>query len=205
MSHAIEVDRPAVTIAEFDAFLESQDDEFIWELVAGEIVGMTNPTLNHEQIAGNIGAPMNLALRDRGCRVFQGGVRVQSSDDQSGTYKPRPDLVAQCGPVRGERNYITDPLIIVEVLSPGTINRDRGAKLRFYQTSLPSLRHIALVYQDQMRVEQYCRTDIGWEMEVLTAPDDLPSFEAVAFGIDLRAVYEGVTFAGPSRQATDRA
>ena len=205
MSHAIEVDQPAVTIAEFDAFLESQNDEFVWELVAGEIVGMTNPTVNHELIAGNIGTALNLVLRDRGCRVFQGGLRIQTSDDPGGTFKPRPDIVVQCGPIRGDRTYVSDPLVIVEVLSRGTIKRDRGVKLEFYQTSLPTLRDIALVYQDQTRVEQYRRTEIGWDMDVLTAPDDLLTFEAVAFEIDLRAVYDSVTFPGPSREPADRA
>ncbi|MDQ2805094.1 MAG: Uma2 family endonuclease [Pseudomonadota bacterium] len=48
------------------------------------------------------------------------------------------------------------PLVVV--LSPSTIDTDRGEKLRFYK-ALPTLRHIALVYQDQMHVEHYRRTD----------------------------------------------
>lgn len=194
MSHAADFEQRQVTILEFDSFLEAQQDDTLWELVEGGIVAMTNPSQRHEQIAGNIGAPLKLELRARGCRVFQGGIRIQSSDDQRGTNKPRPDVLVQCGPVHDERNYVTDPLVIVAVLSSSTMDRDRGPKLRFYQTRLPTLRHIALVYQDQMRVEHYRQMENGWHVEVLTAPDDLLGFEAVGFETTLAAVYEGVRF-----------
>ncbi len=162
MSEAILTERP-VTVAEFDAFLDAQQDDYPWELVAGRIVAMTNPTEVHEQIAGNIGAPLKVAMDSKGCRVYQGGIGVQRSDNEQGVDRPRPDVVVRCGRV-GTRNFITDPLVVVEVLSPSTIDVDRGDKLRFYK-ALPTLRHIALVYQDQIRVEHYRKTDLGWEME----------------------------------------
>jgi Uma2 family endonuclease len=183
---------------------ESQDDQFIWELIADEIVGMTNPALNHELIAGNIGVGLNLAIRARGCEAFQGRARVQSSDDPGGIYKPQPDIVLQCGPSRGERTYVSDPVVIIEVLSRGTVKRDRGVKLEFYQ-SLPSLRHIALVHQNQMRVEHYRRGKSGWEKEVLSAPDDRVAFDAVGFEMELRGVYRRIAFGRPRQQPTDLA
>jgi hypothetical protein len=65
---------------------------------------------------------------------------------------------------------------------------DRGEKLRFYKAQ-PTMRHIVLVYQDQMRAEHYRRTDEGWPLEVLTNPDDLLHFEAIRFSIRLEQVY----------------
>ena len=78
MSEAV-VAEPSVTIAEFDAFLDSQQDDSSWELVAGRIVAMTNPTEVHEQIASNIGAPLKLAMDPVGCRVYQGGLGDRKS------------------------------------------------------------------------------------------------------------------------------
>jgi Uma2 family endonuclease len=129
MSQARQSD-PLVTIAQFDAFLEAQRDDALWELVAGQIVAMTNPTEEHEQIVANIGAPLKLAMDAKGCRAHLGGMRVQRSDDTSAYDKPRPDIVVRCG-LSGRRNLITDPLVIVEVLSPTTMDIDRGGKLRF--------------------------------------------------------------------------
>jgi Uma2 family endonuclease len=176
-----------VTIAAFDAFVEAQADAALFELVEGDIVMMTNPTEVHEQIVSNIGAPLKLAMDPRGCRTYLGGMRVQRSDDSRDTDKPRPDVVVRCGTV-GSRTYITDPLVVVEVLSPSTIDTDRGPKLDFYK-SLPTVRHIAFVYQDQMRVEHYRRGEQGFELEVLKRPDDVVAFEAVEFRIDLARVY----------------
>ncbi len=189
MSEAILTQLP-VTIGEFDAFLDGQQDDRSWELVAGQIVAMTNPTEVHEQIASNIGAPLKLAMDPKGCRVYQGGIGVQRSDNERGIDRPRPDVLVRCGRL-GTRNFVTDPLVVVEVLSPSTMDVDRGDKLRFYK-ALPTLRHIVLVYQDQMRVEHYRKTDIGWELESLTQPEEFLRFEAVTFEIALEHVYFGV-------------
>jgi Uma2 family endonuclease len=189
MSEAI-LTEPSVTIAEFDVFLDSQQDDSLWELVAGRIFAMTNPTEVHEQIASNIGSPLKLAMDPIGCRVYQGGLGIQRSDNQQEINRPRPDVLVRCGRV-GTHNFITDPLVVVDVLSPSTIDVDRGEKLRFYKAQ-PTLRHIVLVYQDQMRIEHYRKTDEGWPLEVLTEPDDLLNFEAVRFNIRLQQVYFGV-------------
>jgi Uma2 family endonuclease len=180
-----------VTIEAFDCFVAAQADATRFELVEGVIVMMTNPTETHEQITSNIGAPLKLAMDPRGCRTYQGGIRVQRSDDTRDTDKPRPDIVVRCGVV-GSKTYITDPLVVVEVLSPSTIDVDRGPKLDFYK-SLPTVRHIAFVYQDQTRVEHYRRGEQGFELEVLTRPEDVVHFEAVEFRIDLARIYFDVT------------
>jgi Uma2 family endonuclease len=181
---------PLTTIEAFDRFVGAQADTAEFELVEGVIVMMANTTETHEQIAGNIGAPLKLAMDARGCRTYQGGIRVQRSDDPRDTDKTRPDVVVRCGP-GSSKTYITDPLVVVEMLSPTTIDVDRGPKLDFYK-SLPTVRDIALVYQDQMRVEHYQRTDTGFELTVLKSPEQKLHFEAVDFGIALERVYFGV-------------
>jgi Uma2 family endonuclease len=98
----------------------------------------------------------------------------------------------RCGAI-GTKTYITDPLVVIEVLSPSTISTGSDptgltpgsnagcgmgsdpqgltpATLDFYK-SLPTLRHIALIYQDQMRVEHYRRGEQGFELEVLKRAD----------------------------------
>jgi len=180
-----------VTIEAFDTFVGAQADTALFELVEGAIVMMTNPTEVHEQIAANIGAPLKLAMDARGCRTYQGGMRVQRSDDSRGTDKTRPDVVVRCGAI-GTKTCVTDPLVVIEVLSPSTIDIDRGPKLDFYK-SLPTIRHIALIYQDQMRVEHYRRGEQGFELEILKRPGEILLFEAVEFRIDLTRIYFDVS------------
>lgn len=181
-----------VTIADFDVFVENQADDAVYELVDGVIVMMTNPNQNHEQIVGNIGAPLKLAMDKRGCRTYQGGMRVQISDNMQGVDKTKPDVVVPCGPTNGLSNFITDPLVIVEVLSPSTMDYDRGDKLDFYKL-IPTMRHIVIAYQDQMRIEHYRRVPGGWETDVLIRGDDKLILEAVAFQMPVAQIYFDVT------------
>lgn len=198
MSEARLVAAP-VTIADFEAFRDARQDDALWRLVAGRIVAMTNPTEDHEQIASNIGAPLKLAMDAIGCRVYQGGIGVQPSDSSEGTDRTRPDVFVRCGR-SGGRNFITDPLVVVEVLSPSTMDVDRGVKLQFYKAQ-PALRHVVLVYQDQMRAEHYLRMDTDWELEVLTEPEEMLSFEAVPFSLATHQVYFGVDISNVRRLA----
>ncbi|WP_246691992.1 MULTISPECIES: hypothetical protein [unclassified Methylobacterium] len=73
---------------------------------------------------------------------------------------------------------------MVEVLSPSAMDYDRGGKLKFYK-SLPTPRHVAPIYRDQMRVVPFERTDEGWRLHVSTAPEGVLRSDAVDFEIDL--------------------
>jgi Uma2 family endonuclease len=159
------------TIAEFDEIAEKATEARDYELIDGEIVMMTNPAETHEQIASNIGARLKLAMDSRGCRTYQGGMHVQGDDNSKTFNKFKPDVVVRCGPP-GTGAYITDPVVVVEVLSPSTMDNYRGPKLRFYK-ALPRVQHILPVYSDQMRAEHYWRMEEGWRFEALTAGTDV--------------------------------
>lgn len=181
-----------ITIEAFDAFVDGQPETVAYELVDGVIVMMTNPTEIHEEIVGNIAAPLKTAMTLRNCRTFIGGMRVQMTDKRDGIDKTRPDIVVRCGSAATSRTYVTDPIAVVEVLSPSTIDVDRGDKLDFYKAQ-PTMMHIVLVYQDQMRVEHYRRTDRGSELQVLKSPSDMLDLETLGFKLDLEQIYTGVS------------
>jgi Uma2 family endonuclease len=192
MSEAV-VLPPPLTIAAFDAFLDAQTGDAKWELIDGRILAMTNPSLDHADIVANIaGALRPVMPADKRCRVTTGDVRVQMSDDERGTYAPVPDVMVWCGAKDGSRNFVTMPMVIVEVLSPSTMDVDRGAKLRFYKTGLQTLRQIVLVYQDQMRIESWHRADSGWDLVTLTRARDRLGMPALLFEMTLAEVYAGV-------------
>ena len=174
-------------IAAFDAFLEGVANGKDYELIDGEVVLMGNPTETHEQIASNIGAPLKLAMDKRNCRTYQGGMRVQTTRLSTGMDKYKPDVLVRCG-ARGNETFITDPVVVVEVLSPSTMDRDRGRKLAFYKC-LPTVQNIVLAYSDQMRVEHYFRIPEGWECQVLSRAESILDLAAVEFPISLETIY----------------
>lgn len=181
-----------MTIAEFDEFVESAADGRKYELSDGAPVLMSNSDETHEQIAGNIGARLKLAMDKRRCRTFLGGMMAQASASSTGRDKFRPDIVVRCGPP-GNSTFITDPIVVVEVLSLSTMDRERGRKLQFYK-DLPTMQHIVLAYTDQIRVEHYGRTENGWELKVLPTPEHVLDLEAVDFSIDLDTIYFDIPF-----------
>jgi len=194
-----------MTIPEFDAFVESVAEGKNFELFDGRPLLMSNPSETHEQIASNIGANLKLAMDKRGCRTYQGGVMVQASANSTGRDKFRPDVVVRCG-ASGNNTFITDPIVVVEVLSPSTIDRDRGPKLEFYK-NLPTVQHVVLAYADQMRIEHYFRVENGWEMKVvLPTLESILELDAVEFSMDLEAIYFDVPFEkapGPRARSGD--
>ncbi|MBH0619558.1 Uma2 family endonuclease, partial [Salmonella enterica] len=162
----------ASTVADYETFVEGRRDDELFELIRGRIVMMTNPSEDHGQITANLFAPLKAAMDAAGCRVYAGGMRVQRSEDRDGDMAAIPDIVVRCGP-RRDRNFVTDPLVVVEVLSPSTMHLDRGAKFEFYR-SLPTLRHIVFVYQRQVRVEHFRRIGEGWApIELVRTTDRL--------------------------------
>ena len=162
-----------------------------WEYVDGEIRAMSGGTANHSTIAMNIGATLRAALFPRGCRVFGSDMKVHTGDGVN-TF---PDISVVCGPLtfhRGRADLLTNPLLIVEVLSDSTEAYDRGDKFRHYQ-SIPTLTDYLLVAQDEARVELYTRCEDHWEyrqISGLTETVHLPSVETTLSLTDIYALIE---------------
>ncbi len=187
--------RDTMTLADYEVFVATQPDDARWELVRGRLVMMTTPSASHGLIVGNVFGPLQLFLRSTDCRAFAGGLLVQRSEERTTGDATMPDIVVHCGP-RPTRNFTTNAVVVVEVLSRSTMVHDRGAKLDFYRT-LPSLRHIVLIYQSQMRIEHFRRDGEGWIVDVLSRPSDRLDLAAVGFAIDLEATYVDISVHRP--------
>jgi Uma2 family endonuclease len=164
-----------------------------FELLGGEPVAMAPSTIRHDIIAGNLDAVLRRQVHSRGCRSHRDAGLSSGAD---GDFFPQPDLTVRCGPVDGKARWISDPLVVVEVLSPSTMSEDRGYKLKTYQASFQTLRHIVLIYQGEVRVEHWFRGANGiWSEgpQVLSSCRDTLSLEAVGALVPLSELYEDVT------------
>jgi len=139
------------------------------EWIDGHVVAMSGATLEHGRLVGAVIAELRVALRGR-CTVRDGSVAIHVTATRAGL---RPDASVVCGPLlktvverngRIEGEAITNPCILVEVLSQSTERDDRGWKLRDYRT-IPSLEEYVLVSQDTRRIEVF-RRSAGWQSEV---------------------------------------
>lgn len=155
------------------------------ELVGGQAYAMVGASSGHNWIAGRLHAAL-LAHLTRPCRVFMSDMKVRVDEDFY-----YPDVAVTCEPVDAKAYFITEPLLIVEVLSDSTERTDRHEKRLAYQR-LESLKEYVLVAQDRMQVEVYRRVDgKDWEVERFDERDDL-RLESVDLTLPLTDIYQDV-------------
>lgn len=154
----------------YDEYLTyERDSERKHEYIDGEIIAMAGGSLRHSALAFRISAAIE-SSRKPGCIGFQSDMRLRVLATGRATY---PDVSMVCGPIERDPadpsgETITNPTLIVEVLSPSTEEVDRGGKWQDYQR-IPSLREYVLVSQSHPRVEWYCRlASGGWEYHEAT-------------------------------------
>ncbi len=122
------------------------------EYYQGEIFMMAGGSVNHNAISSNINTELNLALRSRPCRVFSSDMKVLVSQKGYYTYT---DSMVVCGEVE------TDPLVIVEVLSPSSQDFDRRGKFELYR-AISSFQFYLIIDQKRIYLEYYQKTAEGW-------------------------------------------
>lgn len=149
----------------YDEYLAYERDSGLkHEYEDGEILAMAGGSPRHNALASRISAALE-AARKPGCVAFQSDQKVRILATGKAAY---PDASMVCGPIEGDPadsagNTITNPVLIVEVLSPSTEEEDRGNKWQHYQL-IPSLEEYVLVSQSHARVEHYRRAGSGaWE------------------------------------------
>ncbi len=165
--------------------------EFRHEYIDGEIVAMTGGTLPHNDIALNFYTALRPHLRERGCRVNVSDAKVQARKNSRYFY---PDLVVSCD--RDDlkaRDFIQNPKVIVEVLSPSTANYDRTKKLKYYR-QIPSLQEYVLVDSEEISVEVYRRGEGKMWLYYEYEAGETIALESIEFECAIDLLYEGVSF-----------
>src|SRR5947207_433815 len=110
-----------------------------------------------------------------------------------------PDILIYCGkPMLTDElsDTITNPKVIVEILSPSTEDYDYGKKFILYR-SLPSFEEYLLISQEQPRVEVSRRTpENRWVLSTYIGLDTTVNVESLGISIPMGELYEGVEFSG---------
>ena len=130
------------------------------EYYEGDIFAMPGATPEHGMLAAGLITLIGKQLSPA-CRVMTSDVKVRVLATGLSTF---PDLSVVCGALErapDDQNCVTNPSLLVEVLSPSTEDYDRGEKLSQYK-QLPSLKTVLLVSHDAKRITIVVRTAEGW-------------------------------------------
>lgn len=157
------------------------------EFYAGEIYAMAGGTPEHAAMAAAITASLGRELEGTPCRPYSSDLRVRVLATGLATY---PDVAVICGPSERDPEsptHVTNPKLLVEVLSPATEDYDRGEKLQHYQR-IPSLEAVVLVDHRAPLVELWLRTGDAWSKRTYGPGDSVP-LETIGCTLPVDAVY----------------
>ena len=170
-----------MTVAEFLTWDDGTDTRY--ELVDGRPVAMSPVAPSHSVIVANITHALRSKLR-RPCYVGS-EAGVVRSDRNDLFYEA--DVVVSCTPVEPGMAAMPSPVVVTEVLSPSTIEHDRGRKVYDYR-QIESVQEIVLVSSEQRHVVTWRRRGAKWEVEDLIG-DAVLELEAVGVAIPFGAIY----------------
>ena len=159
--------------------------------VLGDVSAMAGGTRRHAALTVAVLSELRTALRGKRCEVYSSDLRVRVlATDLSTDLSTYPDGSVVCGQAEGrdDQNSITNPTVIVEVLSESTEAYDRGAKAAHYRR-IPSLREYVLVNQNERRIEVFHRNERGlWELSE-AGPGERIALPSLDVSLEVDAVY----------------
>jgi len=164
------------------------------EYYQGEIFAMSGALRKHNEIFSNLFTEIGSKLKGKGCKPYGSDLRIHIPSNTLYTY---PDLTIICGEMDftdDQFDTITNPSVIVEILSKSTRNYDKGEKFTLYR-DIESLREYILVDSEKIHVEMHIRNaDNSWQLTDYKSLEDFITIPSVNLNLPLKDIYDGVKF-----------
>ncbi len=180
--------RPRLSVEEY--FIFDAESEIKHEYIDGEIYAMTGGTGKHSRITTNTIQAIDSKLDHSEYALHSSDMRI----GVSGTRYIYPDLSV----VRGAEVFQDDseltllnPILVVEVTSPTSIDYDRVTKRDFYR-EVASIQAYLVIDQHRIYAELYTRANAGWLLQVSSDLDDEIPLTMLNCNLPLAQVYRGI-------------
>lgn len=166
-----------------------RESELRHEFYHGEAWAMAGGTPRHSALKTELAGRFWAALGRGPCKAYDSDLKLRVLETGLATY---PDLAVVCGPLErdpDDRNAVTNPTLILEVLTESTEGWDRGGKFAHYRR-IPTLRHVLFVSQSQPRLEHYTLQDDGSWRLVEFGPGATLKLPDLGVDLDVDALYQ---------------
>ena len=162
------------------------------EFYKGEIFAMAGATKEHNKVVAAIIGELFNFLKGKGCSLFPSDIRLYNYENSLYTY---PDITIVCGEEKyldGEFDTLTNPTVLIEVLSPATENYDRGTKFKLYR-SIPSLQNYVIVSSTEYAAEVYTRNNNNWILMTAKDKEGALFISAIDYTMKLIDIYAQIS------------
>ncbi len=172
-------------LTEFLVWEEHQPERY--EFICGRTFAMAGETARHNRVILNLANRIGYHLDGTVCQVYAENLKVQIAD--AVLY---PDVMVTCGKSEaGDEQAVTDPKLIIEVLSPIISGYDKRDKFILYRT-LASLREYVLIDSKKRQIEVFTLEDNGsWLLTDQTNSVDL-SLASIDCKLPMEQVFKGL-------------
>lgn len=185
------ITKDTTTNYSFEQYLELEShNDYKSEFYDGNMVAMAGSTLEHSTLTQNINFLIRQGLKNA-CHTHNNDIKIFVEAANRGFY---PDVSVVCGEIESYKNrngIITNPNVIVEVLSDSTEGYDRTEKFDYYKL-LPSFECYILVSQNRKCVDVFTKKGNFWASEIYYETKPLIVIETLEMVIKLEEVYKGV-------------
>ncbi len=185
--------RHRYTLEEY--FALERAGETRYEYWDGEILSMSGGSRQHARICSNLHYRLRVQLEGTGCTAFTGDLAVKTALLPPYRY---PDAMVACRDLLFEKtegmDILLNPIVVIEVLSPGTASRDRNQKREAYQ-AISSVQEVLLLSQEAPLVTRYRREQEEWVREDIGGLALHVELPAIGCRLAMPEIYEGVLFA----------
>ena len=175
-----------MTLEEFLEFAEYSPLRY--EYVNGVIHAMTGPSLAHGRISREFLVAVDSHLRGGPCEAFASGANlyIRSQTDE---ILYIPDLVVACNREEWDKNWLCNPKLVAEILSPSTRHIDQREKAMTYRR-VNSIAEYVLLEQSEHRVTVHRRAE-NWRPQVYSGPQSVAEFRSISLSVPLAQIYAG--------------
>jgi Uma2 family endonuclease len=149
-----------------------------------EAIDMAGGSIAHGAICAQVTYLLVGALRGKPCRAYSSDTRTKLAEKRY-LY---PDVIVACGEQTG--TMLINPTVVIEVLSPSTEKRDRGAKLKTYK-ALTNIQEYVLIGSEYQAIEIHRREGNFWRQYHYRS-GDLVELTSIGVRFPFDEVYDGI-------------
>jgi Uma2 family endonuclease len=187
------VSEPAIRCMTLDEFLRWEDgSDTRYELIDGVPVAMAPPARAHGLLCARLAVAIDAALRSRRLCEVQIEAGIARADRADSCYIA--DLAVTCREHRHGEQLVTDPILIVEILSPGTERHDRQVKVPAYR-QIDSVEEILLIDSESLYAEILRREGERWIIDFTRGANDELFLATLGLSLGMAELYGGIDLA----------